>query len=134
MKVTVKEKLSESLTDFAQHKSDAVSIEASQFEKLEKDYKAYMLDDKGEEFIIDLMEQMCIESLPPNLYSYWLIIKHQLSISRIGLVENDQFKSEANEARNKLAQETLRYLKIITADSDADTPDIQDALNCCHLE
>lgn len=131
---TVKEKLSETLFDFSQEQSDNVSVEASSFEQLEKDYKAYMLDEKGEPFIIDLMEQMCIESLNPDLYAYWLIIKHRLSINRIGLVEDNQFKSEAIEARNKMTEETLRYLKEITKDSDADTPDWSDALACCHLD
>ena len=131
---TVKEKLSETLTEFAQSKSDAVNIEALDFEELEKDYKSYMHDDKGEPFIIELIDQMCEESLPPNLFAYWLIIKHQLSINRMGLVEDNQFKSEANEAKRNLVEETLKYLKIITSDSDADTPDWQDALNCCHLD
>lgn len=131
---TVKEKLSETLFDFSQEQSDNVSVEASSFEQLEKDYKAYMLDDKGEPFIIELVEQMCVESLPPNLYSYWLIIKHQLSINRIGLIEDNQLKSEAIQARNKMTKETLEYLKNITRDSDADTPDWSDALACCHLD
>jgi len=81
-----------------------------------------------------LMDQMCEESLPPNLYNYWLVIKHQLSINRIGLVEDNQFKSEAVEAKNKLSEETLKYLKEMTKDSDADAPDITDALACCHLD
>lgn len=131
---TVKEKLSETLLDFSQEQSDNVSIEASSFEQLEKDYQAYMLDERGEPFIIDLMEQMCVESLNPALYNYWLIIKHQLSINRIGLVEDDQFKSEANEAKDKLASDTLKILKLLTSDSDAETPCFQDAINCCHLD
>ena len=36
---TVKQKLAKTLDEFAQSKSDAVSIEATQFEKLEKDYR-----------------------------------------------------------------------------------------------
>lgn len=89
---------------------------------------------EGEPFIIELMEQMCAESLPPHLYSYWLIIKHQLSINRMGLVEDRQFKSEAIEARNKMTEETFEYLKIMTRGTDADTPDWSDALACCHLD
>lgn len=131
---TVKEKFAGTLTDFAQSKSDAISIETSQFEELERDYRDYMLDEEGESFIIELMEQMCAESLPPHLYSYWLIIKHQLSINRMGLVEDRQFKSEAIEARNKMTEETLEYLKIMTRGTDADTPDWSDALACCHLD
>ena len=131
---TVKEKLAGTLTDFAQSKSDAISIETSQFEELERDYRDYMLDEEGEPFIIELMEQMCVESLPPHLYSYWLIIKHQLSINRIGLIEDNQLKSEAIQARNKMTKETLEYLKNITKDSNADTPDWSDALACCHLD
>lgn len=77
----------------------------TQFEELEKAYKAYMLDDKAEEFIIELMEYMCVESLNPVLYNYWLIIKHQLSINRVGLIEDNQFKSEVNAVRNKMTEE-----------------------------
>lgn len=130
---TVKSIFSSILTDFVQSQSDRVSIEATQFEQLEKDFSEYLKDDLGEEFIIDLMERICVESLHKDLYSYWLIIKRELSINRISLVENDQWETEAREAKHELAEKTLRLLRVLMEDSGT-TPDLNDALNCCHLD
>lgn len=79
---TVKEKFANTLNDFAQSKSDAVNIEASQFEQLEKDYRLFIEKDLGEDFIIDLMNQMCEESLNPESFYSWESIKKEVKNNR----------------------------------------------------
>lgn len=124
---------SNTLTDFSQSKSDATNIEASDFEKLERDYKIYLKEEKGEEFIVSLVEEMCASSLTPDLYSFWLILKNELATNRSGLPEDNQYKRDAEKARDWLISETLQFLKILMQDS-GNTPDHNDASRCCHLD
>jgi len=82
---TVIEKFSNILDDFSQTKSDAVSIEASQFENLEEQFYWFVKQDLGERFILDLTNQMCEESLSPELFEKWEEVKNSLSNNRKGL-------------------------------------------------
>lgn len=86
-KKTVLEKFSNILNDFSQTKSDAVSIEASQFENLEKDYSKFLKEELGEGFIISLINQMCEESLHPELFAKWELVRYGLSTNRVKLTK-----------------------------------------------
>lgn len=76
------EKFASILNDFSQTKSDAVSIEASQFEELEHNFYWHLKHELGEKFIIGLINQMCEESLSPILFEKWEEVKSQLEINR----------------------------------------------------
>ena len=73
------------LREFFNSKSDANELlEASNQETLEKKFQAFMTDE-GEKHGMDFVNEMCLESLPPDMFEKWDEIKSALKESRITL-------------------------------------------------
>jgi len=129
---TVTEKLSNILNDFSNEKSDNVIIETTQFEKLEIDFKNYIKNKLGESFLLDLVNQMCEESLSPNMFNFWLIVRHKLHQNRHGLYVDADVTAKGIEARKELGEETFEALKHMCSNSGY-TPDWGDAMAASNI-
>jgi hypothetical protein len=71
------------LNDFFNSKSDANEfLEASNQETLEKDFQNWVTKDIGELSILDSANEMCIESLSPEMFEKWEEVKQQLKLNR----------------------------------------------------
>lgn len=71
------------LNDFFDSKSDANEfLKASNQEKLEQDFQNWATKDIGELSILDSVNEMCIESLSPDVFEKWEEVKQQLKLNR----------------------------------------------------
>jgi len=71
------------LNEFFNSKSDAnTSLEATNQEQLEKDFQAYLTNDRGELDALDFVNEMCLESLDPETFEKWEEVKKVLKSNR----------------------------------------------------
>lgn len=71
------------LQDFFNSKSDANEyLEAKNKEKVELDFQNWVTNDRGELSVLDVVNEMCIESLSPDTFEKWEKIKQELKNNR----------------------------------------------------
>ena len=71
------------LADFFESKSDANEfLEATSQEKIERDFQEFITNGEGELSILDSVNEMCIESLSPDSFEMWELIKKELKQNR----------------------------------------------------
>jgi hypothetical protein len=72
--------------EFFNSRSDANSewglLYATQQEQLENEFQQFAESKKGQSLIIGIVDEMCIKSIAPNLYSQWEDVKDSLAKNR----------------------------------------------------
>lgn len=71
------------LSDFFNSSSDANEfLEASNQEKVEKDFQNWVENDKGELSVLDSVNEICFQSLSPEKFEMWCAVKDELKANR----------------------------------------------------
>lgn len=74
------------LQNFFNSASDANEfLEATKQEKIENDFQNWVENNKGELIVLDAVNEMCFQSLSPEIYEMWGKVKDELINNRAKL-------------------------------------------------